>query len=167
MQAIRSFSALLNLSQTFSNAKTWLADRLAEDPKLMTHARAHQLGLLADNLREQDAEKLEDAALSSLDLSFFDLEEMLALIPPGRLVRLGVQLRTLKLPEIEDLITEIGNDADLDADPDAHFEKITDALNRIEEMGIDPDGRSLIETAKVSVEASVEELIERKEERDR
>ena len=92
-------------------------------------------------LRERDAVALEDAALNEFDLSFLGSEEMLALIPPPRLVRLGMRLRTPKLADLEDRIMEIADEADVDDDdPESHFEKVIDAINRLEDMEIDSDG---------------------------
>ncbi|MET3520958.1 hypothetical protein [Mesorhizobium abyssinicae] len=146
--------------------KAWVTDYIVDSPKLTAHARIHRLGLLADDLRERDAMALEEAALNELDLSFLDSEEMLGLIPPQRLVRLGMELRTRKLPDIEDRILELAGEADLDEDPESHFEKIVDAINRLEDMEIDPDGKVLIEDARTKIKASVKDLIERKEQRD-
>lgn len=146
--------------------KTWVTDRADDSPKLTAHARIHRLGLLADDLRESDATTLEHAAINEFDLSFFDSEEMLSLIPPERLVRLGIRLRTRNLPYIDTHIAEIADDADIDEDPEGHFEKFVDAINRIEGMEIDSDGEALINEARDRIKSSVEKLIERKNERD-
>lgn len=91
---------------------------------------------------------------------------MLELIPAERLVRLGIKLRVHRLPDIEDHIVEIADDADLDEDPEGHFERVAGAMDRLERMDIDPDGADLIVAGRKQIEESVKRLVERKEERD-
>jgi hypothetical protein len=112
------------------------------------------------------ADSLESAALTHLDVSFFDEEEMLALIPPLRLVGLGLALRTTVLPSLEERIDEIAVDADLDEEPDSHFKKLLSVLDRVEAIGVDGDTAALIDDARDQVKRSVEALEERKRERD-
>ncbi|BCH19947.1 hypothetical protein MesoLjLa_67980 (plasmid) [Mesorhizobium sp. L-2-11] len=162
----RVVERIAELKPDLFERKAWVTDYIVDSPKLTAHARVHRLGLLTDDLRESDAVALEDAALNELDLSFLDSEEMLALIPPQRLVRLGMGLRTRKLPDIEERIIEIADRADLDGDPESHFEKVIDAINRLEDMEIDSNGKMLIEDARTKIKTSVKNLIERKEQRD-
>lgn len=146
----------------------WRTDALANDPRFYTYARAHQFGLLPDDLRREAASSLESAALSDLDMSFFVEKEMLALISPIRLVGLGLALRTNLLPALEEKIDEIAADADLDEEPDSHFKKLLGALDCIKEMGVelDDDAVSLIDDARDQVKRAIDGLEERKQERD-
>lgn len=146
----------------------WRTDALANDPRFYTYARAHQFGLLPDDLRRGAASSLESAALSDLDMSFFVEKEMLALISPIRLVGLGLALRTNLLPALEEKIDEIAADADLDEEPDSHFKKVLGALDCIKEMGVelDDDAVSLIDDARDQVKRAIDGLEERKQERD-
>ena len=91
---------------------------------------------------------------------------MLALIPPLRLVGLGLELRTTILPSLEDRIDEIAADADLDDEPESHFEKLLGMLNRVETIGVDTDTADLVDDARNQVKRSVKALEERKRERD-
>ena len=146
----------------------WQTDPLANDPRFHTCARAHQFGLLPDDLRREAASSLESAALSDLDMSFFAERAMLALISPLRLVGLGLALRTNLLPGLEERIDEIAADADLDEEPDTHFKKLLGALDCIEEIGVelDDDAVSLVDDARDQVKRAVDVLVERKRERD-
>ncbi|EIC22425.1 hypothetical protein Thi970DRAFT_02688 [Thiorhodovibrio frisius] len=112
------------------------------------------------------ADNLESAACSDLDVSFFDQEDMLALIPPLRLVGLGLALRTTVLPSLDDRIDEIAADADLDEEPDSHFKKLLGLLDCAEAMGVDSAAADLINEVRHQVEQSVKALEERKRERD-
>lgn len=144
----------------------WQTVISGNNPKITTHARAHRLGLLPDDLRMEAADRLESAALTDLDLSFFDEEDMLALIPQLGLVSLGLKLRTTILPSLEDRINVIATDADLDEEPDSHFENLLGVLDRVETIGVDSAAADLIEEARNQVKRSVEALEDRKRERD-
>lgn len=146
----------------------WQTDPLANNPRIQTYARAHQFGLLPDGLRREAASNLETDALSDLDLSFFADQQMLALISPLDLVGLGIALRTIVLPALEEKIDEIASDADLDEESDSHFKKLLGALECIEEMGValDDDAENLIDGARDQVKRAIEGLEERKRERD-
>lgn len=144
----------------------WRTELVGNDPKISAHARAYRLGLLQDDLRQQAADHLVSAAVTDLDLSFFEEEDMLALIPSLRLVGLGLELRTTILPSLEDRIDEIAADADLDEEPESHFEKLLGMLDRVETIGVDTDTTGLIDDARNQVKRSVAALEERKRERD-
>ncbi|VTZ27253.1 conserved hypothetical protein [Methylocella tundrae] len=158
-KAVRQFPDLLRRS-------CWLTDLAGNDPQVAAYARANHLGILPDDLRLEAADSLESAALTHLDVSFFDEEEMLALIPPLRLVGLGLALRTTVLPSLEERIDEIAVDADLDEEPDSHFKKLLSVLDRVEAIGVGGDTAALIDDARDQVKRSVEALEERKRERD-
>src|SRR5690606_1838298 len=119
------------------------------------------------DLRERAAVALERAATDEFDLSFFDNSAMLELIPGERLVRLGMTLRVQRLTELEDKISEITDDADLDEDPESHFEKIATALTKLEDLKLDDEGVDLIDDARANIKRSIQQLEERKEERDK
>ena len=101
-----------------------------------------------------------------MDLSFFDDEDMLHLVPPMRLVELGLALRSKTLPKLEERIEAVTSDADLDEDPADHFQKISAALKLIENIGLDDGGIDLIDEARSQIDSSIESLEERKRERD-
>ena len=146
----------------------WQTDPLANDPRFHFYARAHQFGLLPGDLRQKAANNLESAALTDFDVSFFANEVMLTLIPPFRLVGLGLALRTIVLPALEEKIDEISADADLDEEPDSHFKKLLGTLDCVEEMGVDmdDDAGSFIVDARDQVKRAIDALEERKRERD-
>jgi len=144
----------------------WHSDLASNDPQLATYARAHRLSLLADDLRLEAADKLEAVVLNGHDVSFFEEPHMLALIPPLRLIGMGLALRTTVLPSLEDRIDEIAADADLDEEPDSHFKKLLAMLECVEAIGVDADSAFLIDDARDQVKRSVKALEERKRERE-
>lgn len=140
----------------------WHSDLASNDPQIATYARVHRLSVLPDDLRLEVVDKLESAVLNSLDISFFDEPQMLALIPPLRLIGVGLALRTNVLPSLEERIDEITVDADLDEEPDSHFRKLLGVLDCIAEIGVDTDAAVLINDARDHVKSSIEALEERK-----
>ena len=140
----------------------WQSDLVSNDPQIAICARAHHLSILPDDLRRDLVDKLESAVLDGLDVSFFEEAQMLALIPPLRLIGVGLALRTNVLPSLEERIDEITVDADLDEEPDSHFKKLLGVLDCIEEIGVDTDAAVLINDARDHVKSSIEALEERK-----
>ncbi|MFG6565856.1 hypothetical protein ACGYLI_16690 [Sulfitobacter sp. 1A13421] len=145
---------------------SWRSSPVVDDPKLATHGRANRLGLLLDHLREEAADRLVSAVQDELDTSFFEEEDMLGLLSPLQLVGMGMGLRTTILPSLEDRIDEISSDADLDDEPDSHFVKLLDFLDRVEAIGVDTEATALVEEARDQVGRSIDEIEERKRERD-
>jgi hypothetical protein len=154
---------LLAVDPEILRRQAWVFYRTGSDPKLRTLARAHQFGLLSDELREDAARRLESSALQDFDLSFFDRKDVLALIPPMDLVSLGIRLRTDLLPNANEQISTTGEEADLSEDPESHFERINDALSTLESLApSDLSTTELIEEARDAVKAAVADLEERK-----
>jgi hypothetical protein len=144
----------------------WRSDLASNDPQIATYARAYHLNVLPDDLRSDVADKLESAMLIGLDASFFEELQMLAVIPPLRLIGMGFALRTTVLPSLEERIDEIAVDADLDEEPDSHFKKLLGVLDRIEALGVDMDNSALIDGARDHVKRSIVAIEERKREHD-
>ena len=144
----------------------WNSDVASDDPQIATYARAHHLGVLPDDLCSEVAYKLESTVLNGLDVSFFDEPQMLAVIPPLRLIAMGLRLRTTVLPSLEDRIDEIAADAGLDEEPDSHFKKVLGLLDYIEAICVDVDAAVLVNGARDHVKRSVTALEERKREHD-
>lgn len=97
------------------------------------------------------------------------LHLMTALVTPsGSRGFIGMALRAILLPNLEEKIEEITADADLDEEPDSHFAKLLGALDCIEELDVylDDDARSLIDDAREQVRQAIDTLEDRKRERD-
>lgn len=159
IKAVQQFPHLLRRS-------CWHSDVASNDPQVATYARAHHLSLLPDDLRSDVTNKLESAVVNDLDASFFEEPQMLALIPPLRLISLGLALRTTVLPSLEERIDEMVADADLDEEPDSHFKNLLGVIDCVESIGIDADSKFLIDDVRDQVKRSIKALEERKRERD-
>lgn len=160
------FARAVQRSPDLLRRSCWRTDLAGNDPQIAAYARAHSLGLLPEDLRSEAADVLESAVLTNLDASFFDEPEMLTLVPPLRLLGMGLALRTTVLPSLEERIDEIATDADLDEEPDSHFKKLLGVLDRIEAIGVDAETTVLIDDARTQVERSVKTLEERKREHE-
>jgi hypothetical protein len=160
------FKSVAQADPTILDRTCWSTDTINNDPRIRAHARAHRAGLLSDPLREEAASKLEEASLTNFDLSFFDNPEIMNLIPPARLVSLGMKLRTYFLPNAEERISDLAEDADLDAEPDSHFEMVASALRTLEHLSEDEETEHLIVSARRRIDTEIKRLAERKKERE-
>jgi len=142
----------------------WRNHRVDRDPKILTHARAHTLGILNEYLQDETASNLEEAATLTFDLSFFEDESILRLIPPTRLLTLGIRLRVDTLVGAPDRIKDIAKEADLSDDPESHFEHFTKGLDILEELpDIDDTTVDLIKEVRLAVASAIDGVAERKE----
>jgi hypothetical protein len=144
----------------------WANDLVTLNPRLITMARAHGLSPLRSDLREAGADILERAARVDFDLSFFEDERMLSLLPPLRLVALTMELIGDNLPTLEDRIGEIGLGADLDEEPESHFTVIERTLDVLEPMITNGGAQAFIDAARRQIAEEVGVLERRREERD-
>jgi hypothetical protein len=158
-KVMQQFSAIL---QRFC----WRTELVSNDPKLATFARAHAMRILDENIRLKAADALEHAVLVDFDVSFFDHPDLLALVPPLGLVKLGLALRTKMLPDLEDRIEEIADDADLDEEPHSHFKKLLTVIDCVEAIGIDENAEVIIDNVRQRVERLIESIEGRKRERE-
>ena len=141
----------------------WSTHRADRDPKILAHARAHRLGILEDHLQDETASRLEEAATLTFDLSFFEDESILRLIPPARLLSLGIRLRVDTLINAPDRIVDIAEEADLRDDPESHFEHFTRGLDILEELpDIDDTTLDLIKEVRQAVAFAIDGVAERK-----
>lgn len=156
----------VTLNPSLLSRNAWVTQPVSTNSRLLMLARVNDLGLLGNDLRDEAESMLERAALIDGDLSFLDSDELLGLISPQRLVRLGSRLRTHVLPMIGHEISSILSEADLDNDPDSHFESVSDALDAIERLDLDDEGEALVEDARSMIRRAIENLTEQQQERE-
>ncbi|MEQ1871364.1 MAG: hypothetical protein ABL961_15225 [Vicinamibacterales bacterium] len=142
---------------------SWGSHSITSDAKVLTHARAYSYGLLDADLQDTTASELETAALDLFDLSFFDEPAILRLVPPRKLVALGLRLRTEALVELPERITSAGGEADASDSARGVFGRFSDGLDTLEGLGdLDDSTERLISAARASVEEATEVFRERK-----
>lgn len=148
--------------------ESWDSYRVSHDPKILAHARAFRLGWLDEYDQGRTAKRLEEAALLDFDLSFFEEDDILRLIPPQQVIALGVKLRSESLVEAPVRIATIAEDADLNDDPESHFENYSRGLDILEEFEeLDASTRRLIDQARQAMARAIEDITERKDAEDK
>ena len=161
------FQSLVHADPNILNRKSWNTYKIANSSQFLVYGRAHRLGLLGPDLRENAASRLENAVENNFDLSFFENEDILALIPSKRLVSLGIKLRTQILPNASEHIGELASNADLDDDPESHFELVSEALRILESTtDLDDEAEQRVDEARDKIRDEVSSLTRRIEERD-
>ena len=126
------FADVVGAASFILERKAWTASRISSDPKINTHARAFRLGLLPEEIREETALRLETMAIDDFDLSFCEYDELLSLIPARRLLALGDRIRRYLDLNGTSLVSEIAGSADIDEDPESHFEHVSEGLRILE-----------------------------------
>lgn len=143
----------------------WDSYRVSQDPKVFAHARAYRLGWLTNTIRTG---RLEEAALREFDLSFFEDDGILRLIPPQQVIALGIKLRSETLVEAPVHISTIAEEANLNDDPESQFENDSRGFDILEEFdGLDASTRRLIDEARQAMARAIEYITERKEAEDK
>lgn len=132
--------------------------RMAWDPSVRLFARAHALGLLPGEKREDIAKKLEDAALHDLDGSFLANDAILALFQPTRLLAMSAALLGEVLDKLPDGVSSIEEDADLDVEPEDNFSDVCSFVNVLK--GVFRDSDDVWERAS-QVEAEIADAVQR------
>lgn len=148
--------------------ESWDSYRVSQDPKILAHARARRLGRLDEYDQDRTAERLKEAALRDFDLSFFENDDILSLIPPQQVIALGIKLRSEALVEAPSRMVNIAEEADLNEDPELHFENYSrglDILGEFEEL--DVSTQTLIDEARRVMACAIEDITQRKEAKDK
>jgi hypothetical protein len=131
--------------------------------KVRLYARAHQLGLLQDEFRDEMVGQLEFDIFDKLDTSILNDEEILSLIRLRQLMALPRRIKEELLPAIEAQMDEIVEKADLDLEPQDNFEEIASSISDLETFfDGDTDGMSALGSVSVSLEAAIERVGEKK-----
>lgn len=162
------FERLVLADAELLRRESWQSYRVSHDAKVQAHARAYRLGWLDEYDQGQTASRLKEAALQDFDLTFFEEEENLRLIPPAQVISLGMKLRSETLIEVPHRIRAIAQDADLDEDPESHFENYSRGLEILRAFDdLDADTEKRIEDAEQALQSVIEDLTERKEAEDK
>lgn len=107
--------------------------RIGSDGRLRFLARVQKLHRLPDEIRLEMAHELEHIALQDLDASFLSNDDILALLQPNQLLRLGVQLVAALASVVPDRISEIAEEADLDSDIPDQFDQVRSFVEQLQE----------------------------------
>lgn len=136
----------------------------AYDPKVQTCARAFQLGVLPPAVRDEVSARLDDALLGG-DTSFLEMDDVLALFKPTRLLKLPSLIRTRYLEEIDEHIGHVIDEADIDADAADQFGDLSSTLDDLRRFfDDDKEMQASLLTADEMVSEGIGRLEERQNE---
>jgi energy-coupling factor transporter ATP-binding protein EcfA2/CRP-like cAMP-binding protein len=107
----------------------WFRLRRSEEVRL--HATAYSMGLLTDKVRSATVTTLQDGALYSLDASFIQDDDILAMFQPSELMHLTAGLLAKLDSEIAQKIAHLQAQADPNRDIDSQFEEVANFLDDI------------------------------------
>jgi hypothetical protein len=126
------------------------------DQRIRFLARVHKLHRLSDDIRAEAANELERVAIDDLDVSFLDVDEILGLFKPTRLLSLGTRLVVMLNEVITDRITEIAGDADPDQDVPDQFDQVRSFVDQLRESFADDES---IQSTLKSLGEEIDEAI--------
>jgi hypothetical protein len=136
---------------------------VAWSSRIQLIGRAFRLGLLPATIRAEAAQILEDAAIFNFDASFIDDPDMLGLLEPVQLLRLGSRLveklRTGIPQEIKNLIES----ADPNSDVPDQFDHVTSFVRDVKSaLDLDPELEFELDSINDAIEEAINEVHKRK-----
>lgn len=161
------FSTIVKQYPSMLHRKTMTSWRLSYDPRIRAIARAHQMGLLDDQLRYETSTYLQNALFDQIDVSFLDDDLLLALIPPTILLNLSLKIRTRLVDRISSVADITAAEPDLDIEPEDNFDDLNSAINQLESLFSEDDSiRDTLADAKFAVDNAVRDTRQKKDQRD-
>lgn len=148
--------------------ESWSWSRASRTPRLRAAARAAKLGCLDEGVRDLLAAEIERLFDGALDLSCLEDQSLLGLIPPLRLIALGIRLQTELLPSAPQKILEAAEEVDLNYESESVFEKYSRGLETLRELhDLSEDTTELIGEAERAIDEGLEAARERASESKR
>lgn len=165
--AVRASESVLN---AVLDADPSLLDRKARsywkiwaDQRIRLFARVHQLHRLPEHIRAEAARELEYAAIENFDVSFLDVDQVLGLLQPSRLLNLGTRLADMLNESVSHRIAEIAEEADPDQDVPDQFDQVKAFVGQLQDsFGDNESMQSRLEELSLEIETAVEEVTSKK-----
>jgi hypothetical protein len=162
------FRRVIEADPSVLKREVWPTYKTSTDSKIAVHARTLRAGLLDESIRESTAERLEQAVATDFDFSFLDHNDILNLIPPQRLIALGIRIRTETLPDAPRRIADLAEEADTDDDSDSVFERYSQALDLLKYYpGLNDSTAQLLRKIRLAVDDAVQRFSDRQEENEK
>ena len=137
--------------------------RIGSDRRLGFLARVHRLHRLPEEIRLEVAYELERIALRDLDASFLSSDDILALLQPTQILRLGVQLVAALTSVVPDRISEIAENADLDSDVPDQFDQVRSFVEQLHDAFSGDDAvQNTLQSLRVEIEDAIAEVSKKK-----
>ena len=133
--------------------------RIGSDGRVRFLARVHRLHRLPEEIRSEVAHELERIALYDLDASFVHNEDILALLQPTQLLRLGVQLVAALASVVPNRISEIAEEADLESDIPDQFDQVRSFVEQLQEtLSCDEAVQDTLQSISGEIEDAIAEV---------
>lgn len=139
--------AVLSLEAGLLNRQPAAYWRICTNSTVLLCARAHSLGILPEEKREEIASRLESALLIYRDASFLSDDKVLALIRPTKLLSISSELLGRVVDELPDEIVAMVDSAERDCEPGDVFSDLVSFVAALREAF--PDNADLQEDLEV------------------
>jgi hypothetical protein len=137
--------------------------RIGSDGRLRFLARVQRIHRLPEDIRLEVACELERIALHDLDASFLDNEDILALLQPTQLLRLGVQLVAALASVVPDRISEIAEEANPDSDIPDQFDQVRSFVEQLQEaLSSDKAVHDTLQSVSREIDDAIEKVSKKK-----
>lgn len=137
--------------------------RIDSDGRVRFLARVHRLHRLPEAIRSEVAYELERIALHELDASFLDNEDILALLQPTQLLRLGVQLVAALASDVPDRISEIEDEANPDFDIPDQFDQVRSFVEQLQRaFSSDEAVQDTLQSLNIEIADAIEKVSKKK-----
>ena len=159
----RVLNAVLDADPSLLDRKARSYWKIWADQRIRLFARVHQLQRLSENTRAEAARELEYAAIQNFDVSFLDVEQVLGLLQPSRLLNLGTRLADMLNESVPHRIAEIAEEADPDQDVPDQFDQVKAFVGQLQDsFGDNESMQSRLKELSLEIETAVEEVTRKK-----
>ena len=137
--------------------------KIWSDQRIRFLARVHKLHRLPEEIRAEAEAELERTATENLDVSFLDVNDVLGLFQPVRLLSLGIRLVGMVNDVISNRIAEIAEEADPDQDVPDQFDQVRTFVDQLREsFSEDESIQSTLNSLGSEIDDAVTEVSKRK-----
>lgn len=133
------------------------------DQRIRFLARVHKLHRLPEEVRAEAETELTRTAIENMDVSFLDVDEVLGLFQPARLLSLGIRLVGVVNDVISGRIAEIAEGANPDQDVPDQFDQVKTFVDQLREAFVDDESiQSTLHSLGQEIDEAVTEVSKRK-----
>lgn len=156
-------NAVLDADQSVLRREARSYWKIWSDQRIRFLARVHKLHRLPEEVRAEAEAELERTATENLDVSFLDVDDVLGLFQPVRLLSLGIRLVGMVNDVISNRIAEIAEDADPDQDVPDQFDQVRTFIDQLQQSFVEDESiQSRLHTLGREIDEAVTEVSKRK-----
>ena len=159
----RVINAVLDADPTVLRREARTYWKIWGNQRIRFLARVHKLHRLPEEVRAEAEAELTLAAIENLDVSFLDVDDVLGLFQPARLLSLGIRLVGMVNDVISIRIAEIAEDADPDQDVPDQFDQVKTFVDLMQEsFAEDASIQNTLQSLDREINEAVTEVSKRK-----